>query len=336
LLHTLDNPNAYNTSGSDAFGSSVSICDNYAIVSAQLEDDAGGISSGKAYILNPSTGALLYTLDNPNPYSTSANDRFGVSVSICDNYAIVGAYQEDKVGGSNSGKAYIFNPSTGALLHTLDNPSAYGTAAEDWFGIRVSICDNYAIVGAYTEDDAGGANSGKAYIFDPSTGNLLHTLDNPNAYNTSANDYFSYSLSICDNYAIVGARLEDDAGGSSSGKAYIFNPSTGALLYTLDNPNAYSTSGGDNFGYSVSICDNYAIVGAYEEDDAGGTDSGKAYIFDPSTGNLLYTLDNPNAYNTSANDKFGSSVSISNSHAIVGAYLEDDAGGTSSGKAYIF
>jgi len=165
---------------------------------------------------------------------------------------------------------------------------------------------------------------------------LLHTLDNPNAYNTSANDYFSYSLSICDNYAIVGARLEDDAGGSSSGKAYIFNPSTGALLYTLDNPNAYSTSGGDNFGYSVSICDNYAIVGAYEEDDAGGTDSGKAYIFDPSTGNLLYTLDNPNAYNTSANDKFGSSVSISNSHAIVGAYLEDDAGGTSSGKAYIF
>ena len=78
---------------------------------------------------------------------------------------------------------------------------------------------------------------------------------------------------------IVGARLEDDAGGTNSGKAYIYNNATGALVHTLDNPNAYDTSANDYFGYSVSITDTYAIVGAYNEDDAGGTDSGKAYIF---------------------------------------------------------
>ena len=73
----------------------------------------------------------FHTLDNPNAYSTSADDRFGYSVSICDNYAIVGAYGEDDAGGTSSGKAYIFNPSTGALLHTLDNPNAYDTSAAD-------------------------------------------------------------------------------------------------------------------------------------------------------------------------------------------------------------
>ena len=336
LLHTLDNPNAYDTSLADLFGQSVSICNNYAIVGAYGEDDAGGTFSGKAYIFNPATGALLYTLDNPNAYDTSASDRFGAYVSICDNYAIVGAYLEDDAGGSASGKAYIFNPSTGALLHTLDNPNAYDTSIGDSFGQPVSICDNYAIVGAWQEDDAGGSASGKAYIFNPSTGALLHTLDNPNAYDTSSGDRFGYSVSICDNYAIAGAYFEDDAGGLNSGKAYIFNPSTGALLYTLDNPNAYSTSVSDYFGQSVSICDNYAIAGAYLEDYPGGVSSGKAYIFNPSTGALLYTLDNPNAYDTSSGDRFGQSVSISNSRAIVGAYLEDDAGGVSSGKAYIF
>ena len=242
---------------------------------------------------------------------------------------------EDDAGGTDSGKAYIFSTSTGNLLHTLDNPNAYGTSQIDFFGGSVAISESYAIVGAYVEDDAGGTDSGKAYIFDTSTGNLLYTLDNPNAYYTSAGDRFGWSVSISESYAIVGAYLEDDAGGISSGKAYIYSTSTGNLLYTLDNPNAYNTSVGDNFGGSVAISESYAIVGANAEDDAGGTSSGKAYIYSTTTGNLLHIVDNPNAYDTSASDRFGWSVSISESYAIVGAYYENDAGGPSSGKAYI-
>ena len=133
LLHTLDDPNAYDTSTGDAFGRSVAISGNYAIVSAWFEDDAGGTQSGKAYIYNVTTGALVHTLDNPNAYSTSVNDYFGGSVAISGNYAIVGAYGEDD-GGNSSGKAYIFNVTTGALVHTLNNPTAYGTSANDYFG----------------------------------------------------------------------------------------------------------------------------------------------------------------------------------------------------------
>ena len=105
----------------------------------------------------------------------------------------------------------------------------------------------------------------------------------------------------------------------------------GDLLYTLENENNYSTSEEDQFGYSVSISDTYAIVGAYKEDDAGGTSSGAAYIYDLSDGSLLYTLENENNYGTSAGDQFGYSVSISDTYAIVGAHFEDDVGGTSSG-----
>jgi hypothetical protein len=226
---------------------------------------------------------LTNTLDNPNAYSTSASDAFARSVAISGNYAIVGAKDEDDAGGLYSGKAYIFNATTGALVHTLDNPNAYSTSASDTFGAAVAISDNYAIVGAYQEDDAGGGSSGKAYIYNVSTGALLHTLDNPNAYDTSLNDTFGASVAISDNYAIVGTRQEDDATGARSGKAYIFDVTTGTLLHTLDNPNAYGASDFDRFGYSVAISGNYAIVGTYEEDDAGGTTSGKAYIYQMQT-----------------------------------------------------
>jgi hypothetical protein len=52
-----------------------------------------------------------------------------------------------------------------------------------------------------------------------------------------------------------------------------------SLLYTLDNPNPYGTSSSDYFGYSVAISGDRCIVGAYSEEDASGTSSGKAYIF---------------------------------------------------------
>ncbi|RLD66506.1 MAG: hypothetical protein DRI84_04615, partial [Bacteroidetes bacterium] len=231
------------------------------------------------YIFDVTTGNLLQTLDNPNAYDTAASDGFGGAAAIDGNKCIVGAHYEDDADGTSSGKAYIFDVTTGNLLHTLDNPNVYGTSASDYFGVNVAIDGNNCIVGAFYEDDTGGLSSGKAYIFDVTTGNLLHTLDNPNAYGSSVNDRFGWGIAISGNKCIVGAHYEDDAGGTDSGKAYIFDVSTGNLLHTLDYPNAYDTSGGDNFGYMVAISGNNCIVGAYHENDAYGTNSGKAYIF---------------------------------------------------------
>ena len=336
LLHTLDNPNAYGTSQSDYFGRQVAIDGNSAIAGAYREDDAGNFDSGKAYIFNVTSGALVHTLDNPTAYGTGSGDYFGQSVAISGNSAIIGAYREDDAGGSLSGKAYIFNVTSGALVHTLDNPTAYSISQYDYFGQSVAISGNSAIVGAYGEDDADGTDSGKAYIFNVTTGALVHTLDNPNAYDTSENDRFGWSVAISGNSAIVGAYTEADAGGVSSGKAYIFNVTTGALVHILDNPNAYDTSENDRFGHSVAISGNSVIVGAYIEGDADGTNSGKAYIFNVTSGALVHTLDNPNAYGTSKSDWFGYSVAISGNTAIVGASFEDDAGGVWSGNTYIY
>ena len=357
LLHTIDNPSTIRGSTStvtrsDAFGRAVAICESYFIVGAQQDDQQDsfptGSNSGRAYIFNASTGALLHTLDNPNP-ETHAN--FGCSVAITESYTIVGAYGADIPGSgySNAGRAYIFNTSTGSLLHTLDNPnpegSIAGNIAQDKFGFDVDITESYAIVGTVGEDESDGSggtfnDSGKAYIFSTSTGALLHTLVNPNAYDTPANDTFGKAVSICESYAIAGAEYEDDLSGGGSGKAYIFNASTGALLHTLDNPNPSGSGSNDNFGCSVAITESYAIVGAEGE----STYAGKVYIYNTSTGALLHTLDNPNMYGAASYDRYGDSVAICESYAIGGAGFKearDDSSNTgfisdNSGATYVY
>ena len=296
------------TGSGTSFGESVSISGNYAIVGHPGRSDLY-IEAGYAYIYDLTTGTRIFDIRNPNPYGTRYDDRFGTSVSISGNYAIVSTPYEDELAGTNSGKAYIYKTIIGdwtdtTLLYTLDNPNAFGTEASDQFGYAVAIDGNYAIVSATGEDDAGGTSSGKAYIFNVTTGALVHTLDNPNAYDTSQSDTFGGSVAIDGNYAIVGASGEDDGGtglgtpggsGLSSGKAYVFNVTTGALLFTIDNPNVYNTSAGDSFGSSVAISSRYVIVGAYGEDaysPTNITDSGKSYVYSLLDQSVITNLNN--------------------------------------------
>lgn len=343
-LFTLDNPNAYGTSTGDQFGSYTAIGGTYAAVAAAGEADASaptsGSASGKVYIFNVTTGALVRTLDNPNPYGTSASDQFGsLGIAISGNYIVVGAQAEDDATMLNNGKAYIFNITTGALLFTLNDPNAYNNGTGDYFGVGIAASGDYVIIGARGEGDTGGAGAGKAYIFNITTGALVHTLNDPNAYGTSASDTFGLRVAMDGNYAIVGVQQEGDATGTLSGKAYIYNVTTGALVRIIDNPNPVQWTGmsGDQFGRAVAISGNYAIIGApYEDTSSTEVDSGKAYMFDITTGALIRTFNDPNPVGTSASDNFGMPVAISGNSVLIGATGESDGVNSYAGKAYIY
>jgi hypothetical protein len=89
----------------------------------------------------------------------------------------------------------------------------------------------------------------------------------------------------------------------------------------------------DNFGWSVSISGDYAVVGAYGDDDKGSA-SGSAYVFVRS-GTTWTEQQKLTASDGASTDFFGHSVSISGDTAIVGADGNDDKG-INSGSAYVF
>ncbi len=116
-------------------------------------------------------------------------DNFGYSVSVSGDYAIVGAPGDNiNVSEINAGSAYIFERDGSGMWTEVQKLVASDRAVGDRFGISVSISGDYAIMGAYLEDeDAMGGNfqdqAGSAYIFGPAfTAQVAQLCDggNPN------------------------------------------------------------------------------------------------------------------------------------------------------------
>jgi len=147
----------------------------------------------------------------------------------------------------------------------------------------------------------------------------------------AASDNFGRSVAIDGNTAVVGAFYDDD-NGAGSGSAYIFrfndsNWVQEAKLLASDG------AASDNFGCSVAIDGNVALVGADYDDDNGSV-SGSAYIFRFNGSNWVQEC-KLLASDGAEYKYFGSCVAIDGNTALVGAYGNDD-NGDRSGSAYIF
>jgi hypothetical protein len=316
------------TSG-DYFGRSVSIFGNNAIVGADGADPDGDLS-GAAYIYELQ-GNSWVEQQKLTASDGSASNHFGWSVSISDNNAIVGAYYGDG-NVADSGAAYIYHFDGSSWVEQQKLIASDGTSA-DYFGDSVSISGDFAIVGAYADDD-NGSGSGSAYIFH-FDGSSWVEQQKLIASDGAGSDWFGKSVTISSNYAIVGAPLDDDLG-NVSGSAYIFYYD-GVNWLEVQKLTASDGAASDRFGASVSISGNYAIIGStYGEGFVTGsvTDSGAAYIyfFDGSSWVEQQKLF---AYNEEYHNLFGNTVSIEGDNAIVGA-RKFNGTGNGLGAAYIF
>ena len=255
------------------------------------------------------------------------NDRFGQSVSISGDYAIVGAKNHDD-NGSNSGSAYVFKRTGTSWAQEAKLLPSDGEVANQ-FGKSVSISGDYAVVGAWADGD-NGDQSGSAYVF-KRTGTSWTQEAKLLPSDGQNGDFFGISVSISGDYAVLGAWADGDRG-FHAGSAYVFKR-TGTsweeeakLLPSVGSEDAL-------FGWSVSISGDYAVVGALGDDEFGN-ESGSAYLFKRSGTSWtqeakLFPSDG------ATGDFFGQSVSISGDYVVVGANKDDD-NGDQSGSAYIF
>ena len=148
---------ASDAADNDFFGYSVSISGDYVIVGAYGAAH-GGIGGGGAYIFTRSgtSWAQQATLTASDAHG---GNRFGHSVSIDGDNAIVGAYRDD----DDAGSAYMFTRS-GTSWSQHAKLTASDAVTNDFFGFSVSISGDNAIVGANGNDDDG-SNSGSAYVY---------------------------------------------------------------------------------------------------------------------------------------------------------------------------
>ncbi len=242
--------------------------------------------------------------------------EFGYSVALDGSMAIIGA-QLDGRNFSGSGSAYLLDVTTGTQLAKF-RPTPISSGG--WFGHSVDIYGGTAIIGAYKESPQQYHQAGSAYLFDVSTGDLLSKFwaDEPAAW-----QWFGESVAIGSTTAVVGAPGTDEV--------YMFDARTGTQLGKLTSPEG-GTGSSDAFGAAIAVHGDIAVIGAPNYSGPEGTWVGAAYLFDLSTGVQLGTL---MADDYTGSDRFGASVDINGSLAIVGA-PNHDIGGFGNGAAYVF
>jgi hypothetical protein len=319
-------------SDGDSLGFSVSINNDFSIVGAPSKDSVGiGADVGKAYIFMRDLSDWIQLAELTAPDGGSG-DNFGYSVAINGNFAIVGAPFWDSTGVLfNAGKAYIYQYD-GSNWNYYSSITAGDPGLDDNFGNAVALDNNYAIVGARW-DSENGNRSGAAYIFffNGSTWDQQAKLI---AADGQVSDRFGYSVSINGNFALVGARFDDD-GGTNAGSAYVFERSgtTWSQQAHLEATDAFDQ---DNFGTSVAIYGNRILIGSPFDDTIVGSSAGSAYMFLNSGGvwTQQYKI-TPN--DASSNDRFGHSISFYNDYTVIGT-PRDDAPfiGPEAGSAYTF
>lgn len=255
---------------------------------------------GRVYVYSGNNGALIRTTLSPN---AEPGGQFGFSVSGVpdtnsdnrDDYVVGAPYEDPGASPANSGRAYIFSGTNGALQHTLVSGNPYTNGHFGWSVSGVPDVGGNGggdvVVGAPNEmveigsDDF--TDAGRAYLFSGTGGFLAATYKAPNADTHNGNQFGWAVAGMPDRTGDGRGEIAIGAPGWPGYDVYIFEGTNGfGLVTSMDSPDdlganqlwgAAIASVGDANGDGRGDL----IVGGSGSDDfpSGPSASGRAYIF---------------------------------------------------------
>ena len=323
----------------DEFGIAVAVDGDTIVVGAHQNDS----SKGAAYVFTWNSSNSKWEQKAKLTASDAAtNYEFGISVAVDGGTVVVGTHKADYIDlndSSNnladSGAAYVFTkPESGGWADATETAklTASDAAANDQFGISVSVDGDTIVVGAHLHDidDDGTSipNAGAVYVFTrPAGGGWAVNTKGAKftAPDGAANDEFGISVAIDVDAVVVGAHLHDVGANANAGAAYVFTRDSNSgkwgqpLKLTASNGHA-----DDGFGNSVAVDGTIAVVGAYLDDrDAAARDTGSTYVFARKLGVWSQTL-NLAGPGPELDDWLGYSVAVDDGTLLAGAPQDDN------------
>ncbi len=254
LLQTLPNQFPMHT-GAAQFGQAVVGVGNYIVIGTPFEDYDGG-DMGLVQIFDGTTGALLRTLQNPNPPSPTAGtaDHFGAALAaVGTDKVLVGAPFNDR-GALDAGAAYLFDVATGELLASFSKASASLTGtitgATNANPIVITSANHGLVTGTQVvisgvlgNTNANGVRT--ITVIDQNSFSLNGVSGNANytgGGTWTASAQFGAAVAASGNHVAIGAPFADFSGASDAGAAYVFQTQTGLSLSATTLPEGGSTT----------------------------------------------------------------------------------------------
>jgi hypothetical protein len=302
----------------DGFGGHLAISGDTIVVGALASDG----NRGAAYVFTRNGGT--WTQQQKLTASDGAFfDLFGISVAVSGDTVVVGATAN--VGGvMRQGAAYVFTRSGGTWSQRQKLTAGDGGPGDD-FGRSVATTGDTVIVSGLLADDRRGA----AYVFTQSGGTWTQA-QKLTASDGAALDFFGASVAISGNTVMIGATRAN----LQRGAVYVFTRNGGTWTQH-QKLIAGDGAAADDFGASVAISGDTAIVGANVATIAGDERRGTAYVFTRS-GGAWALAQKLAASDGAAGDFFGGTVAISGDTVFVSAVGHDVGSNRDRGTVYIF
>jgi hypothetical protein len=339
--------------GHDFFGSddSVAVSGDTAVVGAYGNDDNGS-ESGSAYVFRYD-GSEWVEEAKLTASDGAYGDRFGRSVAVSADTAVIGAVFDDR----GTGSAHVFRYDGSDWVKEAKLTASDG-AWGDQFGRSVAASGDTVVVGGYgsayvfrhdgsewveeakltvnagwfgdpvavSGDTAvvGGGGYGSAYVFRYDGSEWVEEAK-LTASDGAWGDQFGRSVAVSSDTAVIGADRDGvfDDSRPNSGAAYVFRYDGSDWVEEVKLTASDAAHVGQ-FGYSVAVSGDTAVVGAH----------GSAYVFGYDGSDWVEEL-KLEASGAAVADLFGHSVAVSGDTAVVGAQNDDD-NGWMAGSAYVF
>lgn len=142
---------------------------------------AGG--TGRVYLYSGLTGLLLNKLDGDQPSADFGLTLANVGDVNGDGQAeiAVGAPNYDLPQGNNTGRVFLFDSASGAVLWSLDGDSGFANFGESMGAIADTDADGVRelVIGAPRQDIPLGADSGRVYFVRGDSGVIFGFADSP-------------------------------------------------------------------------------------------------------------------------------------------------------------
>lgn len=270
----------------DFFGTSVSLSGSLALIGAYKENGGDLSDSGSAYLFERDATGTWIEVTKLTASDARANDRFGISVSLSDDRALIGAYRDwDFFSGSRSGSAYVFERNGTQTWVEAAKLTATDAENRDYFGISVSLSGDRALIGANLADNfsqgLSRADSGSAYLFELDvTGSWVEAVKYT-ASDALPQDNFGTSVSLSGDRVLIGAPI---ASTQYPGYAYVYDIRTAGgdvdqdgIANSADNCPANANTDQNNFD-----ADQFGNVCDLDDDNDGIADASDPFPLNPN------------------------------------------------------
>ena len=314
----------------DRFGSAVAVQGDLAIIGAPGDGDAGDFA-GAAYVYSRASGA--WQLEAKITGSTGFNKRFGVSVALDGDTALIGATGEDTDPADDAGAVFVFTRSGTTWTEQARLSASDGTASTSTvqFGNAVALEGDVAVIGAAGDGDANAVRRGAAYVFTRSGGVWTEAakLTRPDV-DASDNDRFGTAVAIQDDRVFVSTPREE-AAPATFGRVFEYTRAGSSWTQTAELVPA-PQPGLSSFGSALAADGDRVLVGA-NLSNAGGA----AFTFVLDGGQWVEESELRVALPPAGTSgQFGGAVALDGDTALVSSPQWSQGAGVRRGAVYVF